>query len=270
MSKPKAPAPPDPMQTAQAQGTMNKETAVAQARLNNVNQYTPYGNLVYSIDGVNDGVPQWRATQTLSPAEQDALNLSNRAQSLYGQAGVQQLERLQGTLSQPFNPDSASRQRVEEAMFARMQPQMDRDRETMAARLANQGIGLGTEAWRAAQDDWNRGVNDARLATVVAGGNEQSRQLQADLAVRNQPINETAALLTGQMVGTPQFTQTPQTGIQAPDYQGAVAQNYAGQMAGYNSRMQSYGGTMGALGGLGGAALGGGWTFAGLGKRFGI
>lgn len=222
----------------------------------------------------NPFADRWEVTQTLSPAEQEALDLSSRAQSLYGKAGVAQLERLQGTLSQPFNPDSTSRDKVEAAMFARMQPQFDRDTEAMRTRLANQGIGLGSEAWRLAMDDLNRGVNDARLAAVVAGGNEQSRQLQADLAVRSQPINETAALLTGQMIGTPSFVNTPQSSVAAPDYMGAVANNYAGQMAGYNSRMNAYGQTMGALGGLAGAGLGGwmsgGVTGAGLMKKFGL
>jgi len=50
---PKAPAAPDPVATAQAQAAMNKETAIANAQLGNVDQYTPYGSLVYTQTGGN-------------------------------------------------------------------------------------------------------------------------------------------------------------------------------------------------------------------------
>lgn len=48
---PKAPAAPDPVQTAAAQTASNKETAYWNAALNNVNQITPYGNLTYKQTG---------------------------------------------------------------------------------------------------------------------------------------------------------------------------------------------------------------------------
>jgi hypothetical protein len=47
-SSPSTPAAPDPVATANAQGEMNKETAIANAQLNRVNQVTPYGNLTYA------------------------------------------------------------------------------------------------------------------------------------------------------------------------------------------------------------------------------
>lgn len=264
MSKPRAPAPPDPVATANAQGQMNRQAAFTQSRLNAVAQRTPFGNLDYTEEGTwSDGTPRLVARQTLSPAEQDALNLSNRAQSLYGQAGVTQLERLQGTLSTPFQPRYDSAEAATNALVERMRPMQDRERQALETRLVNQGIGLGSEAWTRAMDDFGRSVNDARLAAIMQGGNEQSRALQADLAVRNQPINETAALLTGQMVGTPQFMNTPQSSIAAPDYQGAVAQNYAGQMAGFNAQQQARASTMGAIAGMAGAGLGG-WARGGF------
>jgi hypothetical protein len=47
----KAPAAPDPAETAAAQTASNKETAYWNAVLNNVNQITPYGNLTYTQTG---------------------------------------------------------------------------------------------------------------------------------------------------------------------------------------------------------------------------
>lgn len=46
-SSPKAPAAPDPAKTAAAQTASDKETALYNAQLANMNQYTPYGNLTY-------------------------------------------------------------------------------------------------------------------------------------------------------------------------------------------------------------------------------
>jgi len=46
-----APAAPDPVKTAQAQTATNKETALWNAVLNNVNQITPYGTLNYTQTG---------------------------------------------------------------------------------------------------------------------------------------------------------------------------------------------------------------------------
>lgn len=46
-----SPTPPDPWETAQAQGQMNRETAIAQQHLNMVNQRTPWGTLTYNRVG---------------------------------------------------------------------------------------------------------------------------------------------------------------------------------------------------------------------------
>src|SRR6187549_1014741 len=51
MDSPRAPTPPDPVATANAQTASNRDTALTQARLNNVNQVTPYGSLTYTASG---------------------------------------------------------------------------------------------------------------------------------------------------------------------------------------------------------------------------
>jgi hypothetical protein len=318
------------------------------------------------------------------------------------------------------DPNQA-RDAVEAALLQRLNPQLERERASLEARLANQGIAAGTEAWREGFDDWNRMANDARLAAILNAGQEQSRlvqlglaqsafnnqamqqaidnerelgrfrneavgqasqmdlalgqfannatrlaslmdldlgqfknsalgqalqmdvtrgrfinealrlaaQMDADraqfqnsavgqsaqmdlarrqfinnainqaaqmdleqgqfqnsaigqatqmdlalaaqqnaarqqalqeaLALRVQPLNEAAALLSGDQIQVPMLAPVPQVGMQAPDYQGAVAQNYAGQMAAYNARMQQVSAQNAALGNLlgtlGGAAI---------------
>ena len=103
---PAAPAAPDPVATANAQGQMNRETAIAQQGLNSTNQLTPYGNLTYQqIGSWADGTPQFQATQTLAPSEQRQLDLSNQASETYGRAANAQLGQVEDRLSQPFNPN---------------------------------------------------------------------------------------------------------------------------------------------------------------------
>lgn len=275
---PSAPPAPDPAATARAQAAANRETAITQFGLNAVNQVTPYGNLTYTQTGTwEDGTPRFTATQTLSPAEQEALDLSNRAQSLYGTAAVNQLGAVQERLSQPFEFDPGAygdtamgRDAVERALMERLQPQLDRDRAAMETRLANQGIMLGSEAYRNAMGNYEQQVADQRLAIVGAAGQEENRmaalrqqRLQEQLALRSQPINEATGLLTGQMVGSPQFTNTPQTNVAPTDYLGAVQMQQAAQQAAFNQRSQNYQSQLSGLYGLGSAALGG-WARSGF------
>lgn len=73
------------------------------------------------------------------------------------------------------NDYSADRSKVEQALFARLNPQIERDRAALETRLSQQGIRLGSEAYKTAFDDFERNVNDARLATVLGAGEEQNR-----------------------------------------------------------------------------------------------
>jgi hypothetical protein len=94
-SPPAAPAAPDYTGAAIAQGAANKETAIAQAKLNNPNVVSPYGNQTVTW-GTPDasGVAQPTINQTLTPEAQKALtaqqnlqaNLAGLANKSYGTA----------------------------------------------------------------------------------------------------------------------------------------------------------------------------------------
>jgi hypothetical protein len=70
---------------------------------------------------------------------------------------------------------SQDRQRVEDALYSRLNPQLQRDRDSLESHLVNQGFQRGTEGFNQAMDEYNRQANDARMQTVLAGGQEQSR-----------------------------------------------------------------------------------------------
>lgn len=273
MGKKSPPAPPDPRETSQAQTGTNVATAIANTQMGNVNQYGPTGSLEYSqtgntaftdpYTGQTYQIPQFSARTTLTPEQQAIFDQQQGTELGMASTANDQMQFLQNYLGenrQGPQGDDAARQRIEAAMMERMQPQMDADRSRMETQLANQGIGMGSRAYGAAQDDLSRGVNDARLATILAGGQEQSRQFQMETAARNQPINEITALLSGSQVQLPNFQMNQPSGIATTDNAGLINANYqqtAQNVANQNAqRSQLLGGLFGAAGKIGAAWLG--------------
>ena len=74
-----------------------------------------------------------------------------------------------------FGDPNISRDRVESALMARLNPQLTQDRDALETKLANQGLTPGTQAYDQAIDSFNRQVNDARLGAIMNAGGEQSR-----------------------------------------------------------------------------------------------
>jgi len=286
-SAPAAPAAPDPAATAAAQATANKETAVAQANINMVNQYTPQGTLEYTKRGVaDDGTPQYSATQTYSPEQQKLYDLTNQAAQQYGETANTQLAAVKGKLAQPLDFSSlgaapvineATRQSVADSMYQRINPQFDRDRSALETSLANQGITAGSSAYNTAMDELNRSRTDARLAIDAQAGNEASRLYGLESSARNAainemmqqrstPLNELSAMLSGSQVQGPQFVTPPQAQIASPDIMGMTSNNYAigsqnANAAAAASAASRNATTSGMFGLLGSGAIGAGIYF---------
>jgi hypothetical protein len=275
---PSAPTPVDATATARAQAGANRETAIAQAGLNSVNQYTPFGSLEYSQSGTwSDGTPRFNATQTLTPQQQRIADLSQNASETYGQTGNALLNNVKGMLSSPVDMsqfgaqptyDTAFRDAQRQALISRSQPDFDRQRAALETQLANQGIGIGSQAYNDEQQRFQKGYNDFLLGADLNAGNLagaeyarmiQGRQNQISEAYmpRQQSLNELAALAGGTQLQSPSFVNTPQTGIANTDIIGAQGLQYQGQQNAYNQQMGQQNAAMGGLFGLGGAALGG-------------
>ena len=300
---PAAPTPPDPVATAQAQGAINRETAVAQARLNRTNEITPLGSRTYNeflIPGTSD-LYGATATTALNPVPQQGFEAEQRVGRDLNLLAEQQIGRVGETVGTPFDLEGiqprqdqidtsgfggyfGSGQSMEDAIYgkqtARLDPQFQQGRSDLTQNLANQGIFAGTQAYDREFGNFNRSQADAysqaRNDSIMQGlgfGNQQRAQqfneaaAQAQLAnvgrqqdiqersfLRNIPLNDVAALMGTGQINIPQFGAIPQTGINAPDYQGAVAQQYAGQVNAYNAQQQASAsrsaGTMGMLGSL--------------------
>lgn len=248
MGKQSAPPPPDPIATASAQTASNTDTAKAQARLNAVNQVTPYGNLTYTAGEEVGGVPQYTATQSLTPVGQALFDANSKAQQNLADLGVSQSERLGSALAEPFSLDNdAVEGRLMELGSKRLDPLLAKRREQQEQSLADRGIRLGSGAYSDAQRDIYAGENDAYQQLLLTGRNQA---IQEALTARNQPINEILSVASGQQVQQPQFANTPQTGVANTDVAGLIANDYNARAANVQQQNQQ---TSQMLGGLFGA-----------------
>jgi len=259
MGKGSAPKPPDPMQTASAQTGSNIGTATASNILNQTNQVTPYGNLNYTQRGVYKytdplsektyNLPQFTATQTLSPMQQNILDQSQGAQLNMAGTANERSGFLQDYLSKPFSLDNSA---VEGRLFDLGKQQLDpvfaRNQQNLEQSLANRGVKMGSGAYSQQMEDFNKSKGSAYNDLLLRGHATAAQDL---LTERNQPINEISALLSGSQVSQPNWVNPPQSQVANTDYAGLVSNNYAQQMAGYNQRQQMFGDIMGGMFGLG-------------------
>lgn len=85
----------------------------------------------------------------------------------------------------------AERARIEASMFNRLNPQLQRDRDVLLTRLANQGIiDPSSQAYMGSIDELNRKENDLRLGIIGASGDEMARLFNISAAGRGQLFGE--------------------------------------------------------------------------------
>lgn len=226
------------------------------------------------LEGQNPDRDKWSSTTTFSPNQQRISDLTEQSKIQYGEIGNESLGRVRDIMGTsldfsglPQVGDSVTnRQRVEDALFGRMQPQLDAQRTGLDTRLRNQGLTPGSEAWQRAWQEYSTSENDARLGVIGAAGQEQQRlfgmatadrerELREMLAQRQIPLNESAALLGGAQVSYPQFSNVPGAAVQPTDVVGAnqLASNAAN--ANYNAQMQGYAGMNSGIASLLGAGV---------------
>ncbi len=243
------PSPPDPMETAQAQGQMNKETAIAQYGLGATNQITPTGNLTYEQTGMwPDETPHYTATQTLSPNQQALLTGGeNLSLGMLNVAG-NQLGNVSDTLSQPLDlSNSATESYLFNLGRTQLDPYYEDQQAALETQLANQGLAPGSEGYQTSMDNFAKQEADAYNNLLLSGHQTATNDI---LTQRQEPLNELSALMAGGQVQQPNFQQTPQPGVTPVDYTGLVNQQY-------QAELQNSQNMMGGLFGLGSTLLGG-------------
>jgi hypothetical protein len=185
-------------QSAYASSMGNLAGAQYATAANRVNQNTPYGSLNYSQSVDQYGNPTWTANQTLDPALQSLVSGS--------------MNQLQQGLQTPvygINPGET----YTDAIMRRLQPQMAQSQESFDVKMANQGIPVGSEAYKRAATQFQQGQNDLLTSAQVQG---MQTGLQA-----GQLQNQTATAIKG--LSTPSYVNPySQAAVAGPDYLGAA------------------------------------------------
>ncbi len=261
--------------TDQTKGNVN--AAVSQSRLNNVNQVTPYGSLNYAETGGTkdfDGnwIPQFTATQTMSPDQQGIYNqqMALQGQAL-GTAGTV-LNNVNTAISTPLNYDGLQqigdqtnfRNDAQNALEARGSRSIAQAEDAQRTAMANQGISAGSTAYsRGLQDYGQQRVDNSQQAlinaTSLAGQNEQQQLALRNQGImertnlRNQPLQDYQAMMGfGGNVTQPNYVNTPQSQVQPTDYTGPAIANYQGKQQQAQSAQSSQAGMTSGMMGLAG------------------
>jgi hypothetical protein len=222
MGSPKAPpAAPDPTQTINAATAANKASAITNFQLNAVDKTNPFGSQTYTQNGTwDDGTPRYSQNTTLSP----------ELASIYGK---------------PFDLNGSINTQLSDQATKLLDPIWKQREAAQATSLANQGIGVGSEAYTNSMRDFADQRDRAYTSAALAG---RSQAEQEALAQRNQPISEYNAVSYG---------QTPQVNVAPTDVAGITQQGYQNSLVPWQAQTQYNQALMGGLFGLGGAALGG-------------
>lgn len=241
-STPKAPAAPDYAGAATAQGQANIDAARTGAELTNTNQYTPYGNQVFTKDPSSD---QWSSTVSLSPEQQRLYELQTQGDMALGETAVQQLGRVRESMGQPLNlsgaPDRVNSvgnsnysmygggtpqyarangdilqnqdfgqqaQEVEDSLYrsasARLDPQFKQREEAERSRLLNSGVAEGSEQFTNSMDAFNRD-------RTAAYGDARDRSIQArgaEMSRANADLYASNAQRFGQQMASTDFNNS--------------------------------------------------------------
>jgi hypothetical protein len=267
MSKPKAPAPPDPKATSAASTSTNVGTAIANAWLGNISEKTPDGSTSIDQTGSKSwfdpytektyDVPTFTRTTTLSPEQQAIADKQNAANLNLSTLGAN----LSGTLGSQLTGNfklgnEASEARLMELGRNRLDPALAQQDEATRTRLAQQGIKAGSTAYDREMATLGQNRNDAYNQLLLSGRAQSNQEM---LTEDNQRINQISALMSGSQVSQPQFMGANMPTIATTDTAGIINQNYAQQQANYQQEMGAYNGLMGGLfslgGSLGGAAI---------------
>jgi hypothetical protein len=309
------PPPTPPKETSAAQTGANISTAIANNFMSNANligadgstqmtnqtgTYTftdPYTNQSYDI-------PTFTRTESLSPVRQQTLAQNNQANLNLATLGANTSRDLIGNMQKQLtaadlgprpelgqlrtNYDTeftADRQRTEDALFSRINPKLQQDRAALETQLSNQGIKLGSSGYDRAMSNFGQQSNDARMAAILASGQEQSRladlarqsagfgnsammdqynaglsgraqTMQEAFALDNQPVNKAMALASGTQVAMPQFQAFNSSRIPTTDNAGIINNYDAQQFQRWQAEEQSNQKMMGGLMGMGGSILG--------------
>src|SRR5262245_39907945 len=231
-----SPKPPDPYQVAGAQSSADLSSALGQSLLNQMNQVTPEGSLTYTQTGTSSyydpllkkqvTLPRFTATQKLSPEGEALRQQELQFDKMYNDIALAQTGRIGTHLSEPFDYNAGEYEGWAGNLYDTLNKESNqRQSDALDQKLKSQGLMPGSAAYDDAMKNTVTAQNRDRTAFMLDAYNTG---LNTALTMRNQPINEISALISGGQVQQPSFVSTPQSGVGTPDIAGAI-QNTSNQ-----------------------------------------
>lgn len=266
---PSAPPTPDYVGAAEATNTSQR-----------VNQVTPYGNLTYTpgtpgtpgsaaqdlfmgsdpngmpiykhIDAVapTAGTP-WTSQITLTPQAQHALDSQLGLSAGMGDLATGYLPNVQNQLSKPF--DMSSVQDISDqaygAQTARLDPQWQQNQQQFDAKMADQGIPVGSEAYDNANREFQQSKNDAYSQARLTSDQLMPQTYQLARSAYTQPLDILNSIRSGAQVQNPQFSANGAGAniLGATQAQGQYQQGLYGSQVASNNAANQQAGQMAAL-----------------------
>lgn len=243
MSSADTPATPDYTGAANATASGNLDVARATAAANRPNYYTPYGSQTATQS--SDNPDQWTITQMLSPDQQALFDQNERIVGTFGNLAEQGLGQVGQSVANGINwnglPQASvnAGQTAMDAILARVNPQLASDAAATEARLAEQGIQIGSKAYDSAMGGLARQRNDAysqaALQGINVGNQARAQALNEQLTGQSNTVNLLNALRTGSQVSVPSLMPVgTQANVGGADYNSAAANSYNAAVANSN------------------------------------
>lgn len=206
---PKPPKAPDPAATVEAE-----------AKANQINQFTPYGNLIYGqydptgkFKKFTGKEAEGRAAMFVqeSPYQQafreggEGLSLGlirqiqQQGQGLPVARTAGQIEKGLGKLSTDFSGDAKrAQQAFYESAVGQLRPEFQKQRGQIEQRLADQGLPMGSKAYQEElnrlEQQQNNQLGQLSQESVQAGSAEADRLAKLAMALQGQQFNTQAGL----------------------------------------------------------------------------
>lgn len=219
----------------------------------------------YNVDTTtNPDHPQTTANVSLSPEQQrlydqntnQSIGLSNLAGDLQSRVG----DSLNQPIASSADFNTASHQ-AQDAYYNNqkqfLDPQFAQGQEQLDAKLANQGITNGSEAYNNDQNNFARqkqqAYDTAQNNAILQGPQNAQNLFALSTAARNQPLTEFNALRTGAQPQMPTFNAQTPTNVANTNTSGIAQQGYQNSLNSYNQQIAANNQMTGGLFGLGGS-----------------
>lgn len=177
------------------------------------------------------------------PGASTSFDAGGQQQTTFDDTGLANASNIQGSYG-PTDNFSSDRQRVEDSLMGRINPQLALEKSHLEQQLADQGIRYGSDAYNNAMMPYNQQANDARFAAIGQAGSEQQRMM--DMAAQKAGFQNAAqqqayteAQGRGTFANQAQGTQFQQNAAQADFKNAGLAQQLSQAQAGFNASNMS-------------------------------